>query len=113
MSSYPAYKVAAAHVAPVFLNLKGTVDKTCSLIKEAARQGAELIVFPEAYLPAFPVWRALRSPIYNHDLFRRLAANTIRIPGPELAEISNTARECGMFVSLGFNEGTSISVGCI
>ena len=113
MGDYPAYKVAAAHVAPVFLDLQATVEKTCSLINEAAANGAQLIVFPETYIPAFPVWCGLRAPIHNHALFRRLAANTMRVPGPELEQIAATARSCGVFVCLGFNEGTDISVGCI
>ncbi len=113
MITYPSYKVAAAHVAPVFLDLEATVAKTCSIIEEAARNGAQLITFPETYIPAFPVWCALRSPIYNHDLFRRLAANSMLVPGPELAHICSAARRCNIFVSLGLNEGTKASVGCI
>ena len=113
MISYPAYKVAAAHVAPVFLDLEATVDKACSLIEEAARQGAQLVVFPETYLPAFPVWCSLRAPIHNHALFCRLAASSVRVRGPELARIAQTARAGGVFVSMGFNEGTDISAGCI
>jgi len=107
MTTYPAYKVAAAHVAPVFLDLERTVEKTCSVIEEAARNGAGLVVFPEAFVPA------LRAPIYNHELFRRLAANAMLVPGPELARICKTARTSGVFVSLGINEGTKTSVGCI
>ena len=113
VTTYPAYKVAAAHVAPVFLDLEATVDKACALIEEAAKGGAELIVFPETYVPAFPVWSSLRAPIHNHDLFRRLAGASMLVPGPELARIASTARQCGVFVSLGFNEGTKASVGCI
>jgi len=113
MSHYPAYKVAAAHIAPVFLDLAATVEKACAVIKEAARNGAQLIAFPETYIPAFPVWCAVRAPIYNHEFFRKLAANTVLVPGPELARIAETARKCGVFVSLGFNEGTKASVGCI
>lgn len=113
MITYPRYKIAAAHVAPVFLDLKATVAKACSLIEEAARNGAQLIAFPETYIPAFPVWCSLRSPIYNHDIFRRLAANSMLIPGPELAHICSTARRCGIFVSMGLNEGTKTSVGCL
>lgn len=113
MSTYPAYKVAAAHVAPVFLDTDKTIAKACSLIEEAARHGARLIAFPETYVPAFPVWSALRAPIYNHDLFKRLAANAILVPGPEIARVSATARRCGIFVSIGINEGTKASVGCI
>jgi aliphatic nitrilase len=113
MVTYPKYKVAAAHVAPVFLDLDATVDKACSIVEEAARSGAQLIAFPETYIPAFPVWCSLRSPIYNHDMFRRLAANSMLIPGPELACICSTARRCGIFVSMGLNEATKASVGCI
>ena len=63
MTTYPAYKIAAAHVAPVFLELAKTVEKTCALIEEAARHGASLIAFPETYIPAFPVWSSLQAPI--------------------------------------------------
>ena len=113
MKTYPAYKVAAAHVAPVFLDLEATVRKACSLIGEAARNGARLIAFPETYIPAFPLWSALRAPIHNHDLFKRLAAASIRVPGPEVATICAAARDGGIFVSMGINEGTDASVGCI
>ena len=112
-TKYPAYKVAAAHMAPVFLDLAATVDKTCAVIEEAARHGAQLIAFPETYIPAFPVWCSVRAPIYNHEFFRRLAANSMLAPGPELARIAAITRKCGVFVSLGFNEGTTASVGCI
>lgn len=113
MHSYPAYKVAAAHVAPVFLDLAASVGKACAVIEEAARHGAQLIAFPETYIPAFPVWCSVRAPIYNHEFFRKLAANTVLVPGAELTRIGATARKCGVFVSLGFNEGTKASVGCI
>ncbi len=113
MVTYPAYRVAAAHVAPVFLDLEATVAKTCAVIEEAARHGAQLVAFPETYIPAFPVWCSLRAPIYNHDLFRRLAANSVLVPGPEVARVAATARRCGVFVSLGLNERTEASVGCL
>jgi len=113
MIEYPSYKIAAAHVAPVFMDVAATVDKACSLIREAAGNGAQLVVFPETYIPAFPLWCALQAPIHNHDLFRALAANSIRVPGPELDMVANTARKEGVFVSMGFNEGTDISVGNI
>ena len=64
-------------------------------------------------MPAFPVWAALRAPIYNHDLFRRLAAQSMLVNGPEMARVCATARRCGVFVSLGFNERTEASVGCL
>ena len=113
MTEYPKVRVAAAHVAPVFLDAARSVDKACSLITEAAGAGAKLIAFPESYIPAFPVWVALQAPIHGHDLFRALVANSIRIDGPELERLRATARRLGIIVSMGFTEGTPASVGCI
>ena len=113
MIHYPAYKVAAAHVAPVFLDTDRSVDKACSVIDEAAGKGARLIAFPEAFLPGFPVWAALEAPIRTHELFKALAASAALVDGPELARIRQAARRKGVFVSIGFTEGTRASVGCL
>ena len=112
-STYPSFKAALAHVAPVFLDRDATVDKCRALIAQAARNGARLVVFPEAYIPAFPAWAALDAPINNHEFFTRLAANSVRVPGPEVSSIAEAARRAGIFVSVGVNEGTDVSVGCI
>ena len=109
----PAYKVAAAHVAPVFLNREATVDKACALIREAALHGAQLIVFPETYIPAFPLWCALQAPIENHALFCQLAAGSLRVDGAEIGKVADAARRSGIFVSLGFNEVSAVSDGCL
>lgn len=113
MTNYPKFKVAAMHVAPVFLDTERTVDKACALIEEAARNGAKLVVFPETWIPAFPIWCALRAPLYNHELFKALAANAVKVPGPEMARLSASARKFGVMVSMGINEGTDVSVGCL
>jgi aliphatic nitrilase len=113
MGEYPSYKVAIAHVSPVFLDTPATVAKACSVIEEAARHGAQLIAFPETYVPAFPVWSALQAPIYSHDFFARLARSALRVPGPELERVARVARGAQVFVSLGINEGTAASVGCL
>lgn len=106
-------KIAIAHAAPVFLDLAATVEKACSLVREAASHGARLVVFPESYIPAFPAWCALRAPIHNHDLFCRFAANAMLVPGPELAQLCAVARDCNLLVSVGFNERSAASSGCL
>ena len=113
MQTYPAFKVAAMHVSPEFLDTDKTVDKVCSLIAEAAGSGAKLVAFPETFVPAFPLWSSVRAPITNHDFFRRLAANAVRVPGPEIRRVALAAKKYQIIVSLGINEGTDASVGCI
>jgi aliphatic nitrilase len=113
MVQYPAYRVAAAHVTPVFLDTERSIDKACSVIEEAAGNGAKLIAFPEAFVPGFPIWAALETPIRTHELFKRLAASAIRIDGPELARIREVAQQKRAFVSIGFTEGTQTSLGCL
>jgi len=113
MSELPIVKVAAIHAAPVFLDRTATTAKAASLIREASSHGAELIAFPESYIPAFPVWAALWAPIDNHDLFERFAAESIYIDGPEIASIRAEAARCQVFVSMGFSERSHASVGCL
>ena len=55
----------------------------------------------------------LRSPIYNHDLFCRLAANSMLAPGPEIDRLWRDGREHDIVVSMGFNERSAASVGCL
>ena len=112
-TTYPSFNLALAHVAPIFLERDATVEKACSLIAEAAHNGARLLAFPETFIPAFPIWAALDAPINNHDFFKCLAANSIQVPGPEVLKVANAARSAGIFVSIGINEISDVSVGCI
>ncbi len=113
MSANEPVKTAIAHVSPVFLDTAATIDKACAIIAEVARAGARLVVFPETYVPAFPLWSALQAPIYSHAFFTRLAQAAIRVPGPEVARLSAAARRHDIMVSIGINEGTTASVGCL
>ncbi|OTA98076.1 hypothetical protein M426DRAFT_326278 [Hypoxylon sp. CI-4A] len=97
-------RIAACHVSPVFLSAKATTAKAISLIQEAAGNEANLVVFPESYIPAFPIWSALRAPIENHDLFKRMALESIYVDGDEINAIRATAKQLGVLVSLGFSE---------
>jgi aliphatic nitrilase len=113
MSYLPIVKVAAIHAAPVFLDKTATVAKAISFIREASRNGAQLVAFPESYIPAFPVWASLWAPIDNHDLFERFAGESLYMDGVELEEIAAEAQRCGVFVSMGFSERSHASVGCL
>jgi len=113
MITYPKFKACAAHVAPVFLDAAATVEKVCALIAEAARAGAQLIAFPESFIPGFPLWAAVQAPIKGHDYFKRMAANSIEVPGPEVQRLCEAAREHAIIVSVGISERSQVSVGCL
>jgi aliphatic nitrilase len=111
--SYPVTKVAAAHIAPVFLDKQATTAKAVVWIKEAAKNGAEIVVFPESFMPGFPIWAALWAPLNNHDLFQLFAENSLFIDGPEVIAIAKQAKKSQVFVSFGFSEASHASVGCL
>jgi nitrilase len=113
MLEYPKFKACAAHVAPIFLDVEATMQKACALTAEAARADARLIAFPESFVPGFPIWAGVQAPIKNHDFFRRLAANSIEVPGPEFAALCSSARENAITVSIGISERSAVSVGCL
>lgn len=113
MPDYPKFKACAAHVAPVFLDTAATVQKACSLIAEVAGAGARLIAFPESFVPGFPIWAGVQAPIKNHELFKRMAASSIEVPGPEVAALCQSARENEIVVSIGISERSPVSVGCL
>lgn len=105
--------VAAAHLAPVYLDARATVSKACDYIAKAAAAGVQLVVFPECFVPGFPLWPALSAPIYNHDLFKRFSRESLHVPGPEILKICAAARDGGIMVSIGISEATKQSVGCL
>ncbi len=111
MSRFPVFKAAAAHVAPVFLDPLLTAEKTSSLIAEAARNGASLVIFPESFLPGFPLWAAVLAPIDTHAHFERFVLASVFADGPEIGRIRQAAAQSGVFVSIGFSERNPASVG--
>lgn len=108
-----AVTVAAVHAASVPFDARAGAEKACTLIAEAASNGAQLVGFPESFLPVFPLWNALMRPIDGHDFFRRMANSSISVPSPELAMIADAAATHGIFVSLGFSEVSPDSAGCL
>lgn len=106
-------RVAACHVSSVFLSAKGTTEKAISLIQQAAMNKANLVVFPETFIPAFPVWSSIRAPTENHSLFQRITQQSIYIDGPEISAIRATAQKSNIIVSIGISEKVRHSSACL
>src|SRR5262247_4156397 len=104
--TYPVVKVAAVQAASVFLDREASTDKACALIREAGRNGARVIGFPEGFIPAHPVWyhhHPATSAIANR-LATELFKNAVEIPGPETAALCAAARAANAYVVMGVCE---------
>jgi nitrilase len=89
--------VACVQAEPVILNREATIDKLASLAAEAAGAGAQLLVFPEAFLPAYPssVWaKALAgwATPGATQAFALLARESVAVPGPACDRLGEVAR---------------------
>ncbi|WP_455925190.1 nitrilase [Pseudomonas putida] len=103
-------KVACVQAAPVFLDLHATVDKTIALIREAAAAGAELIAFPETWIPGYPWFLWLDTPVANMPLVHRYHQHSLVLDSDEARRISDAAREYAIHVVLGYSERANASL---
>jgi len=104
--TYGVVKVAAVQAASVFLDREASTEKACRLIREAGRNGARVIGFPEGFIPAHPVWyhhHAATGAIAN-KLAVELFKNSVEIPGPQTDALCATAREANAYVVMGVCE---------
>ncbi|RYH06278.1 carbon-nitrogen hydrolase family protein [Tropicimonas sp. IMCC6043] len=101
-------KVAIVQQPPVYLDIERTLERGAELIAEAAAQGAEMVVFPEAWIPGYPtfVWRlAPGAGMGKTDaLFALSQANSVDLGRGGLDPLRATAREHGVVLVVGFQE---------
>lgn len=99
-------RVAAVQAAPVFLDRRATTDKALALIGEACRQGAGLVVFPEAFIPGYPewVWRLRPWEERAVALQARLFDQSVILGSRTTELLAAAARDGNAYVSIGVNE---------
>ena len=99
------YVAAAVQWAPAYGDLQAGVGRAIDAIDEAAREGASLIVLPEAWLPGYPYWCTEQRPNRAVSaLFRALTENSVEIPGPETEALGEAARRANATVVVGVTE---------
>ena len=104
------FKIAAVQACPVFLDRDATIGKACQLIAEAGAAGAQLAVFPEAFVPGYPLWAWFIPAGHTHplrDLYAELLANAVAVPSEATERLCDAAREAGVVVAIGINEVNS------
>lgn len=107
-------KLALVQAEPILFDKQACVDKTVTLIKEAAEQKAELIVFPELFIPGYPIGMNFgfsmgkRTEAGRQDWMRYYNASLVA-GGEEFQLLTELVKELGVYVSLGFSERDAVS----
>lgn len=99
-------KVAVVQASSVFMNKKGCLEKACDKIIEAGKEGAELVVFPETWIPTYPYWTMGWDTLANgfHDIMADLQDNSVVVGSADTDILGKAAREAGAYVVMGCNE---------
>ena len=105
-------RVAVVQAASVLFDREATMEKASRLIADAAVQGAELVLFPEAYIPAYP--RGLSfgmvvgsRTVEGRKLWQRYWENAVEVPGPSTKRLGKLARQYNMTLAMGVIERDS------
>jgi nitrilase len=98
-------RVAAVQAGYVLMDREATLERVAKLAAEAAADGAELVVFPEAFIPGTPIWIDTR-PIWDDepDWYRLLVDNAVVVPGPATDQLAQIARDLAIWLVIGVQE---------
>ncbi len=104
MSQARKVRAAAVQLSPVLFSREGTLDKVCRAVAEAAREGAEIVVFPETVVPYYPYFSFIKAPVAIGAEHLLLIDQAVDVPGPGTDVIAEAARRAGAVVAIGVNE---------
>jgi nitrilase len=104
MSARGAFRVAAVQATPVHLDRDATLEVVVDEIAKAGVDGADLVVFPESFVPGYPDWLWRQKPWSDAAWYARFQDQAVEIPGPALDEVCAAAAAAGTWVALGIAE---------
>ncbi|MEJ2346598.1 MAG: carbon-nitrogen hydrolase family protein [Gammaproteobacteria bacterium] len=101
-------QVAVVQQPPVFLDKQRTLERAEALVAEAAAAGADLIVFPEAFIPGYPAWIWRLRPggdwALVETIHARLLENAVNLDSDDLAPLYSAARNHRVTIVCGMDE---------
>lgn len=112
---YPKLRLAAVQASVPYLDREAAVDKACRFIREAGEGGADMVGFPENFIPGHPVWYYFHpafSP-QSMDFAAALFKNSVTIPGPETDRLCQAAAQASVFVVMGLTEKRPDTTGTL
>ena len=107
-------RIAVVQCAPVMFDKTACTDKVLALTREAAANGAELIVFPELMIPGYPYGMTFGFTVGSRGAdgrkdWKLYYDNSILVPGEETERMAQAAREAGAYLSVGVSERDAVS----
>jgi nitrilase len=110
-------RVAVVQAAPVAFDLQATLERVAQHTASAAAEGAELVLFPEAFVSAYP--RGLtfgtvvgsRTPA-GRDWYQRYWASSVDLSGSHAGELGAIARAHAIHLVIGVIERAGGSLYC-
>src|ERR1700741_5002721 len=111
------FTVAVVQASPVVFDRERTTAKVHALAGDAARQGARLVLFPEAFVSAYPRGLDFGAVVgartdAGREGFRRYWASSVDIPGPAIDRLARTARSFDIFLVVGVVERDGGTLYC-
>jgi nitrilase len=97
-------RAAAIQISPVLFSRDGTTEKVLESIDKAAKAGAELVVFPETFIPYYPYFSFVQPPVLMGKEHLLLYEQAVEVPSPVTEAVSQAARSHQIVVVLGINE---------
>ena len=102
-------RIAAVQTSPVYLDRAATIDVVLDRIAEAGAGGADLVAFPEVFVPGYPVWLDLTNAAAWEDpdqqeTFARYVDQSVEVHGAEFAQVVDAVQEIGAFTYVGVVE---------
>jgi nitrilase len=109
--------VAVVQAAPVVFDTPRTLTKLRDLATDAARRGARLAVFPEAFVSAYPKGLGFGARLgmrsaEGRDEFRRYFDSAVDVPGPATEAIGAAASDGKLFLVVGVIERDGGTLYC-
>ena len=112
-----AKHIVAIVQAEVATDVGSGLARTAELAREAANAGAQLIVFPETWIPGYPAWLDVSrdAALWDHApvkaVFARVADNSVAVKGAAFEALRAIARDVGATLVLGISERVDTGPG--
>ena len=107
-------KIALVQAEPVLFDKDASTEKALSYIEKAAGKGAELIVFPELFIPGYPVGMNFGFSVGKRQEngradWKKYYDASVVADGAEFDKLAEAAKRTGTYISIGFSERDPVS----